>query len=32
MRQRVEMYHGELTAGPLPDGGYRVRATLVVRP
>jgi signal transduction histidine kinase len=32
MRQRVEMYHGELTTGPLPDGGYRVHATLVVRP
>jgi signal transduction histidine kinase len=32
MRQRVEMYHGELSAGPLPDGGYRVRASLVVRP
>lgn len=32
MRQRVEMYHGELAAGPLPDGGYRVCATLVVRP
>ncbi|WP_284748560.1 sensor histidine kinase [Amycolatopsis sp. RTGN1] len=30
MRQRVEMYHGELTAGPLPDGGYRVRASLVI--
>ena len=30
MRQRVEMYHGELTAGPLPGGGYRVRASLVV--
>jgi len=30
MRQRVEMYHGELAAGPLPDGGYRVRASLVV--
>ncbi|WIY05710.1 histidine kinase [Amycolatopsis mongoliensis] len=30
MRQRVEMYHGELTAGPVPDGGYRVRASLVV--
>ena len=29
MRQRVEMYHGDLTAGPLPDGGYRVRASLV---
>ncbi|WP_206792810.1 sensor histidine kinase [Amycolatopsis sp. MtRt-6] len=32
MRQRVEMYHGELTTGPLPDGGYRVRASLVVGP
>ena len=32
MRQRVEMYHGELSTGPLPDGGYRVCATLVVRP
>ncbi|WP_020641365.1 sensor histidine kinase [Amycolatopsis balhimycina] len=32
MRQRVEMYHGELSAGPLPDGGYRVCASLVVRP
>jgi signal transduction histidine kinase len=30
MRQRVELYHGELTADPLPDGGYRVRASLVV--
>jgi signal transduction histidine kinase len=32
MRQRVEMYHGELAAGPLPDGGYRVCATLVLEP
>ncbi|MFB9686414.1 sensor histidine kinase [Amycolatopsis plumensis] len=30
MRQRVEMYHGELATGPLPDGGYRVAASLVV--
>jgi signal transduction histidine kinase len=30
MRQRVEMYHGELTTGPLPEGGYRVSASLVV--
>ncbi|MEV7045505.1 histidine kinase [Amycolatopsis sp. NPDC051061] len=30
MRQRVEMYHGELATGPLPNGGYRVRASLVV--
>ena len=32
MRQRVEMYHGRLDAGPLPDGGYRVCASLVVTP
>jgi signal transduction histidine kinase len=32
IRQRVEMYHGELTADPTPDGGYRVRASLVVEP
>ncbi|WP_410669502.1 sensor histidine kinase [Amycolatopsis sp. cmx-4-68] len=32
IRQRVEMYHGELAAGPLPDGGYRVCASLVVEP
>ncbi|SFW64587.1 Signal transduction histidine kinase [Amycolatopsis australiensis] len=32
MRQRVEMYHGQLATGPLPDGGYRVGASLVVRP
>ncbi|MBE8521483.1 sensor histidine kinase [Amycolatopsis sp. H6(2020)] len=32
MRQRVEMYHGELTTGPLPGGGYRVSASLVVGP
>jgi signal transduction histidine kinase len=32
MRQRVEMYHGELSTGPLPDGGYRVHASLLVRP
>lgn len=30
MRQRVEMYHGQLVTGPLPDGGYRVRASLAV--
>ncbi|WP_410641316.1 sensor histidine kinase [Amycolatopsis sp. lyj-346] len=30
MHQRVEMYHGKLTTGPLPDGGYRVSASLVV--
>ena len=32
MRQRVEMYHGELATGPSPDGGYRVHASLVVGP
>jgi signal transduction histidine kinase len=32
MRRRVEMFHGDLTTGPLPGGGYRVRASLVVRP
>ncbi|WP_240490604.1 sensor histidine kinase [Amycolatopsis vancoresmycina] len=32
MRQRVEMYHGKLSTGPLPDGGYRVSASLVVGP
>jgi signal transduction histidine kinase len=32
MRQRVEMYHGELNTGPLPDGGYRVSASLLVGP
>ncbi|MFJ1760429.1 sensor histidine kinase [Amycolatopsis sp. NPDC088138] len=32
MRQRVEMYHGELATGPLPGGGYRVCASLVVGP
>ncbi|GAA4543366.1 sensor histidine kinase [Amycolatopsis samaneae] len=30
MAQRVEMYHGELDAGPTEDGGYRVSATLVL--
>jgi signal transduction histidine kinase len=28
MRERVALYRGELDAGPLPDGGYRVRARL----
>jgi signal transduction histidine kinase len=30
MRQRVAVLGGELEAGPLPDGGYAVRATLPV--
>jgi signal transduction histidine kinase len=28
MRERVRLYGGELETGPLPDGGWRVRATL----
>ncbi|MYW97678.1 sensor histidine kinase [Amycolatopsis rubida] len=28
MAQRVAMYHGRLETGALPDGGYRVSATL----
>ena len=30
MRERVEIYGGSLDAGPLPGGGYRVRATVPV--
>jgi signal transduction histidine kinase len=30
MRARAGLYGGELTAGPSPDGGYRVRARLPV--
>ena len=30
--QRVEMFHGRLSAGPLPDGGYRMAATLLLEP
>src|SRR5262245_21562398 len=28
MRERVTVYGGELEAGPVPEGGYRLRATL----
>ena len=28
MRERVSVYGGDLDAGPLPEGGYRLRATL----
>jgi signal transduction histidine kinase len=30
LRQRIELYGGELSAGPLPDGGWLVRACLPV--
>ncbi|MGI8336863.1 sensor histidine kinase [Actinomadura scrupuli] len=32
MRERVAMLGGELEAGPLPDGGFAVRAVLPVHP
>ncbi|MBG0815650.1 sensor histidine kinase [Planomonospora sp. ID82291] len=28
MRERVALFHGRLSAGPLPEGGYGVRASL----
>jgi signal transduction histidine kinase len=30
MRERVEIYGGELTSGPRPGGGFRVRAVLPI--
>src|SRR6185437_5156516 len=30
MRERVSVYGGELDAGPRPEGGYRLRATLPI--
>jgi signal transduction histidine kinase len=32
MRERAALYGGTLTAGPLPDGGFEVRARLPYRP
>ncbi|MFF3148356.1 sensor histidine kinase, partial [Streptomyces sp. NPDC057927] len=30
MRERVALLHGEFTAGPRPEGGFRVTARLPV--
>jgi signal transduction histidine kinase len=32
MRERVEMYGGTVTAGPLPEGGYQVTAQIPAAP
>ncbi|GAA0942819.1 hypothetical protein GCM10009550_14280 [Actinocorallia libanotica] len=32
MRERVGLLHGDFTAGPRPEGGFRVAARLPVRP
>jgi signal transduction histidine kinase len=32
MRERAAIYDGELTAGPLPDGGWRVHLVLPLEP
>jgi signal transduction histidine kinase len=30
MRERISVYGGDLEAGPRPEGGFRLRATLPV--
>jgi signal transduction histidine kinase len=30
MRERTSLYGGELTAGPRPDGGFRVHARIPI--
>jgi len=30
MRERISVYGGDLEAGPRPEGGYRLHATLPV--
>jgi signal transduction histidine kinase len=32
MRERVNLYGGELDVGPRPDGGFAVRARLPIEP
>lgn len=32
MRERVAVYSGELSAGPDPDGGFRLRVRLPLAP
>lgn len=30
MRERVELFHGDFTAGPRPEGGFRIQARLPI--
>ena len=32
MRERVTLYGGQLDVGPVPDGGFEVRACLPLEP